>query len=300
MAYTRFAQRTSVQWAAAGGGQLAYPVHDVDFNVFSYDAVDNGWYIGAYNPDAPYPGGKIARVKFKTWLRGASIQQIPEMTLLAACGFDVTDQTQSYKYVLADPHLSGEGDGDTVAVDITVIRDKLAHPADNCVGNPIFHFVAGQLPVIEWEFLGIPDSENAALAQPTITTANLSDPAPCINYSGTVNARTIGIREIHLDIANRLDPRPDLNGSFGYGTPIIAGRKPMYELLIEADTTNVNPMTLYAARTSVPVVFTHDAGGGENNEVDISLTGVIAETPQLEEGSDGVLCYRCKIAPIIA
>jgi hypothetical protein len=301
MAYTRYTQRTAVQWAIADAGQLAYPTHDVDYNVFTHDAVDNGVYISGYAPDAPYVGGKYARTKFKTWLRGAtSGTTIPEMILLMACGFDVADQTTSKLYTLADPHLSGEGDGDVVAVDISVVVDKLSHPCEDAVGNVIMHFVAGQLPVLEWEFIGGCGSEAGALAQPSITTANLSEPAACQNYAATINAQTIGILEMHLNVGNRLDPRPDLNGTTGYGTQVITGRVPAYELLIEADTTNVNPMTLYEARTNFHVAsITHDSGGGVNNEVDIDFDGVITSTPQKEEGPNGVLCYRFTMTPCL-
>lgn len=313
MAYQRYSRKSSVEWAAGASGsatsEAAYRVADLNFDNTRFDIITNNNYVGAYQSDHNRPGGRRGFVNFVSEFRGSLITDYPapEMRLLTACGFDETASGSGgsvvYSYALGNPHLdSNDPAGVLDPIDLKVNNDRLERVFTDCVGSVSFNWTAGQIPTMSFNFEGLPSGAAYQSASPLINVTSGSAPAPVQNYSLTISGVALGsissqvVQSINYDLNNNIDPRADVNGTYGYSAPIITGRDPDITIMIEAtDTGTVNWETAFdTTEEELLVTFTHQSGGGKNKECAVTFDTYLSEHPTLSE-VNGKLVYTLKL-----
>ena len=162
MTYVRYENRQTVAWV---GGSADTPLANLSYRVtgLSVDpekaiALQSSALIGKDYSAAARPGGRFIDLAFQCELRGSGTNSVPppEGALLRACGMSETASGVAFTYAIADTHLdSGVPAGETDAIDLSVFQDGLYRLCDECVGNVVFNFEAGQIPTMDYTFRGL-------------------------------------------------------------------------------------------------------------------------------------------------
>jgi len=289
---TYLSQATVVGWCIADGTPLYFPTFNVDFDPAEFDVVDNGHMVGKTYPSAPYHGGERTSISFSTYLFGASSgTEIPASPLLEACGMaaDPAVIVTSQDFTLADDlHL----DQDLKAADIVAVYDGVKYVIDEAVGNVVIDCVAGQLPVLNFNFIGVGNSTPLAiLAMPSLTTTNIQNPVPVkaaaasCNPAGEGAITTLVVNRYMFDLGNILDPRPDVSGSFGYTNPIVSGNAPTLTVELEYPVPTGGSAIIdfedrFRDRDLCKWTFEHGGTLGANQQLTFSFGGYVAAPPR--------------------
>lgn len=162
MTYVRYENRQTVAWASGTGASpvatYSYRVSGLSVDMEKSIALQNASFIGKDYPAAARPGGRYIDLSFQCEFRGSGTNSVPcpEGALLRACGMSETANGYGFIYAIADTHLdSGVPAGETDAIDLAVYQDGLYRLCDECVGNVVFNFEAGQIPTMDFTFRGI-------------------------------------------------------------------------------------------------------------------------------------------------
>lgn len=316
MPYTRLTRKTAVSWIAGSVGTpiaiASYRVADVSLNTEGNMTLANNNYVGAFQPGPNRPGGRWGTLSFTSELRGSDTADTPppEGALLRACGFRETNSGTTpsivYTYTLADPHLTtGDPVGYLDQINFTVNEDRLDRDFTDAVGNVIFNFTAAQIPTMGFAFrMNAPVSAAAEGAADAYTVG--SPPVPVqaeactLTPSGSSAVANLVISSLIYDVGNFIDPRDDINGTYGYSDPIITGRNPAITLVVEAPLiATIDFEVLFRAQTDIDVAFTHNVGGGIREEVAVAFTGQISDQPVLSE-MNGKFVYTIPMQQSIA
>jgi hypothetical protein len=324
MPYQRYEFNEAVAWAA---GTVATPVaaavydaRKISLNHEVVNMVESDARIGQYFPGQPLPAGRHSVLDFEAFIRGQHTADVPapEGALLRACGFQETASGTTpsvvYKYTLGNPHvatstLPGATDPCLDPIDLVVNHDSLSYTLDNCVGNVVLNFTAGQLPTYAFKFRGNCASEASgstagyaeAVMSVTGTYVQGDMPTPVQNSGPTllVNTSTktlTGVKSIEFDAGNVINPRERMGGTFGYGQAIVTGYKPTLTMVIESDLlATIDPFTDCVAGNKWTVGWVHNSGGGLGNVITGSFIGAISGPP--DPGYvNGQLYYTIKLA----
>jgi len=311
--YTRLVRKTSVSWSAGASGsataEAAYRVSDLNFDNTRFDIISNNNYVGAYQSDHNRAGGRRGMVNFTSEFRGSNVADYPapEMRLLRACGFEETAAGGAgsiyYSYALGDPHLASSSPAGILSgANLKVNNDRLQHVFSGCVGNVVFNWTAGQMPTMAFTFEGLPSGSVAEIIAPSINISQGKTPVPVQNYALTISGASLGVisgqvvQSVTYDVGNIIDPRADINGTYGYSAPIITGREPDITISIEANATGtVDWETAFSTTAEELLVsFTHQDGGGKNVECVVSFDAYLSDYPVMSD-VNGKFVYTLKM-----
>jgi len=99
------------------------------------------------------------------------------------------------------------------------------------------------------------------------------------------------IPSITYDLGNILMPRPDINGEEGFSKPIIPGRTPKIQMVMEVPQIyDLNPEYIFIEGQTLDIAWTHEDGYGDRHELACKFSGVINSEPEVTE-SNGKLMY---------
>lgn len=313
MSYTRRSRESTVEWAAGSSGsetaEAAYRIADLNFDVTRIDVIANNNYVGAAQSDHNRVGGRRGFVNFTSEFRGSNVEDYPapEMRLLRGCGFEesVTGAPASkyYTYTLGNLHLETDFPAGILApIQLKVNRDRLERVVTDCVGNVSFNWTAGTMATMAFSFEGLPSGTAYQSESPLFNHTHGKTPYPAQSYSMTLSGSTLGsisgqvVRSIVYNVNNEIDPRNDVNGTYGYSAPIITRREPDITIMIDVnDTGTVDWEAAYlSTEEQLLVSFTHQSGGGKNVECVVSFSAYLSEMPVLSE-VNGKLVYTLKM-----
>ena len=302
-----------MEWAAGASGsattEAAYRVQDLNFDNARVDVITNNNSVGAYQSDHNIAGGRRGFVNFTSDFRGSNVADYPapEMRLLGACGFDETASGAAasivYSYAMGNLHLdAGSPAGVLDPIDLKVNNDRLERVYTDCVGNVSFNWTAGQIPKMNFTFEGLPSGSAYQSASPTINTSQGKNPYPVQAYAMTISGSSLGsisaqvVQSIDYNVNNNIDPRSDINGTYGYSAPILTGQEPEITIMIEVtDTGTVDWEAAYiTTQEELLISFTHQSGGGKNVECAVSFDAYLSEQPVLSD-VNGKFVYTLKL-----
>ena len=163
--YVRYRNFQALEWAA---GTYAVPVtsapHEVENFGFTPIVSNDGAntvVVGEAQMYPGVPGGHYGSISFSLKLAGSDTADVPPIcgSLLRACGFRETENGTTpnigYKYALADPHLmTGLPAGYLDPITFGVYYDKLYYQIVDAVGSCTINWVAGQIPMMQFNFIG--------------------------------------------------------------------------------------------------------------------------------------------------
>lgn len=303
--YTRNVDRSTVSWTP---GEIGNPTAEEAFKASNLSLsnetaviVENGNVIGGHQTEAPIPGGRSTNISFVSEFRGSAVADVPppEASIMRACAFRETASGVTpnivYAYAHDDPHLltsTPAGDVDPVSIFVNIDRQK--REISNCVGNAVLSFIPGTVPTIAFTMLGNVATGTGGAAEAALATYQPgSAPAPVQNSSMTMaGSAVLIISSFVYDTGNVIDPRPDMDGEFGFAQPIITARQPIYTVTVESPPiADTDFEALYIANTEVDFSFTHNVGGGTRQVATITGSGIISEFPAQTE-LNGKLVYN--------
>lgn len=166
---------------------------------------------------APIQGRKYGTLTFNVPIAGSgSAGTAPDWgPLIEACGFgEAIAGGTSVTYTPESP--------DHESLTIYAYRDGLRYAFTFCRGNVAFSFPAGQRAMMAFTFSGLPvDVVDAAL--PAVTVDSTAAPV-VTGASFTVGGYAGVISELLCDMTNDVQMTDSVNGSDGYGGPVIVDR----------------------------------------------------------------------------
>lgn len=317
MSYNRLVKWSSVEWAAGASGSAsaehAYRVEDLNFDKPLFDVITNNSFVGKAHGGPNRVGGQRGAVNFTSEFRGSTVRDYPapEMALLRACAFSESATSGAngiyYSYALGDPHFEvSTYPGDLAPINLKCNDGGLERQFSGCVGNVRLNWTAGQMPRLMFEFQGATSGASYEATPPLVETTSGSFPVPCQNYSLTISGASLGsisgetVASLDYDPRNEIDPRADLNGTYGYNTPIITSQNPDITIVIDAtNTATVDWEVAYiTTQEELLVSLTHHSGGGVNKECAISFDAYLSEFPVLSEVNNK-LVYTLKMMPSV-
>jgi hypothetical protein len=301
MAGPRYDVRKQVGWAATGGTEAFYRTFDVGLDTVETEIIDNGNFVGDYQSEAPRPGSSRGVATFSCQLEGGTAADAAPVhdPLINACGFDVDTVGGISLWHLGDTHSTG---GEIVAADLKVNLDGLQTEIVQAVGNVVFTFEAGKIPIMAFTMAGlIPSGAFAGATEVAISALTAqSTPAAAENYSLAIGPDGAAVSslvcpKVVIDPQNTIDIRRDLNGGHGYSQPQIPERSPLYTFTLEAPVlATLNLESNYLSRGLYDFNFTHNAAGTTNQVLDVSGSGYIVEYPR-KVNHNGVVAYEVKV-----
>lgn len=295
---TRLTKNKTISWVAGTDGdpvtEKSYKVSNIPDDILIWETVDNGGLVGKFQTGRSRPGGRRYDISFSSELYGSDTTTVPTPlgTLFRGCGLGeaVTETVTKFTYTAVNPHLDdGTPSGALIVIpSLKIGIDGIMYHAINCVGSAAFNFVSGQIPTVDFRFLGMASASHDEL-EVTPAAAYLAYPAPApvqnlgatITPSGSSVISDLVIPSITYDMGNELDPRPDVNGLYGFSQPIVLGWEPRIDMLVEIVTPGAGfDADLYwKNKTRLDVSFTHESGGGEGHQLDIDFSMELDQRP---------------------
>jgi len=272
--------------------------------------VQNNIDLATQQPGQPIAAGRFVQFAFSTEFRGSLIAATgpPEGELWQAAGCAETGTTGK-TYTAGDTRLStGTPAGATVPLDITLNTGGSTTTsgryidAKSAVCNAMLVMEAGSIPYIRWTVLGQLDAADA-----TPTTSGLNEAVVPASYRGSLPVAVQGescsltlstagalttpiIHRLQYDLGNVLARRPSFNATdSGFGPPIINGRNPTAEIVVEV-LQGVALEDAIMAGEFLTVSLTHNDGGGIREEAAITFSGYFADSHKIGE-QDGASTY---------
>lgn len=197
--------------------QVMEPRFEADIPMFKREILDT-----SLSPFKMIPGTRLAKISFKVENKGSGTAgTAPALgKLLIACGFAetvvaVTSVTYAPTSTLAN----------ISSLTIALYKDGLKKMIKGARGNVKYSAKNGEPGMFEFEFVGVYDSvADVALITPsgvetTVPVALLSSVFSVAGFSAFVS-------QISFDMANTLEPRPDINTAAGYISALLTKREP--------------------------------------------------------------------------
>lgn len=209
--------------------------------------------VGYYKHDAQsaqlsgFPGTsgtRLARVSFSVDLSGAVTSAAYAAgnpaeadVLLRACGLAVTySGTTPNEIATYDPTSTS-----VPSLSMYVFVDGMQHKMLGCRGSAKFRAVIGEFVHADFEFLGVYSGGKAAsfaATMPTATTGKYPVQTPPTVFGSsqmTFYGQGVICRSLEIDLGNRLEARPNMNGADGGVSCVIAQRNPTGACRYEVD-----------------------------------------------------------------
>ena len=327
MAQVALSHFTQVAWDADAASASAiapasYPCIVSAFNPEIVESIPDARNIGQSAPMPDRPGARRGAVQFARELVGQTAKAVPprDGALLRACGAKEASSGSTYAayiYTFAGPvasegniHLplttvGTGGDLDPVDLEITIgaSTTPVKHLVNKCVGNVVFDITPGQYPIARYDFVGkIPgvgdtpagvstsalagNTNAAATAQGTDGTSVKVGTATYTLNTGGGAVNMVG-RSLSLDMGNAVFLRPSISGEFGYTTPIIAMRDPVYTAVVEVPLkTSMDFESAFVAGTSIAFIYIHNVGATKYGQ-QITFAGDMLIRSAAAIGDDG-------------
>jgi len=289
--------------------QACFDIRDVDPEVFNW--IQNNIDLSDFQPGQPLPAGRWVEFGFSTEFRGSSVASKgpPESVLWQAAGC-AESGTTGKTYTAGNPRLaSGTPAGVTVAADIVLntggstATSGRAITAKSAVLDATLVMDAGSIPYIIWDVLGQIDAtacdESTSALNEAVVPASYRGALP-VEVTGETVALTLSVsgaltspivHSLRYGLGNVLAKRPNFNATDGgFGPPIINGRAPTAEIVVEV-LQGVQLEDAIKAGQFLTVTLTHDPNGGIRNEVDVTFSGYFADSLKIGD-QDGASTYR--------
>lgn len=327
---TRLIQRSTAIWAAGTSGSpsaaAAHYVRDLaEFDPEKVDMIPGQNFVGSFWPDSPKIGCRYTGLGLTLELGAQSGTGVPWVggALLRACGHSEAGTT-GFTYALGDPHrLTDVVVGALDPVDIKYNLDGTSTGSiagfesimSNAVGNASFVFEAGQVPLVNFAFVGQVADATAK------TTSIMTETVPAAygtDYPG-LKTQDIGlaidsvspttpfiVERVTFDPQAAVKMRKSLNSEHGYAIPQITGFNPvgmiyMEEPEISSGGTGGGPWNIRnaaLARTNfATLTFTHNDGGSLWNEVAVSIANIRLGFPQRTNDGTAMLQVPFTLGP---
>ena len=295
---TRLTKKTSLEWKSDPSGSFnSYRVADVNFDTNQALNISDNNYVGAYQSDKDRVGGKFTQLSWTSELRGFDAStggRVPEGALLQSAGFAAVESgsptTDLWTFTLGDPHNATDG-GDFVApASIGHTVDGFKTWSDSPASDIVFNFPATQIPTMAITARGLYRAVGAADTAAAFLVGQ--NPVAVGGYGLSVtpsgSSAITGLRcsSIQLALGNVINERPTVGGSggFGFASPRIVSRDPIYTAVIEMDkTTLTNFENLYNLRTLLTWAFTHNTSGSAGDVIDVDFDCHIKTMPTYME-----------------
>lgn len=185
-------------------------------------------------------GIRWAEVNMKVEIKGSgSAGTAPRLgALLRACGFSET--VVSNTSVTYNPDSS-----DLDSVTLYIYKDGRLHIVKGCRGSVKVTCPAGQLGMLEFNFMGIYAApSNSAIVTGTYDS---TEPPRCVSTSFSYNSKTtLVVQQAEIDMNNVVVQRPSLNEATGLKGFEVTGRRPVMVFNPEAQIE-----TSYAFRSDI-------------------------------------------------
>lgn len=173
-------------------------------------------------------GRQRATIKFSTHLKGGGSAGVAPKgvgDLFQACGMGETIVgATSTTYAFISASIPG--------VTLYIYKDGLQHQMHGCIGNFEIVMEAGEIPVINWEFMGLYETPTD-VALPTNATPDTTVPKVCKNLTVTFDSYAAVIQKLMLKSNNTISERGDLNAATGIAGFQITDRNPEGSVTVE-------------------------------------------------------------------
>lgn len=209
---------TAIALAGADANfQIMEPKFDADISMFDRDILDV-----SLSRFKKIPGTRLGKASFKVENKGSGTAGTAPAfgKLLRACGFSeaivaVTSVTYTPESSLANiPTLT-----------IALYRDGVREAIKGARGTVKYTAKNGEPGMWEFEFLGVYDAvTDAALLTPSGVETTV--PVPLLTATFSIAAFSAFCSQVSFDMANKLEPRADINTAAGYISTILTGRDP--------------------------------------------------------------------------
>jgi hypothetical protein len=300
-------QKTALSWIVDPDAPIVqnysecFDVFNINTDTNQIDSVENGSFIGKFQPNRKRIGGRWCKVDFSTYLRGyTATNHVPEGRLLQACGFKFAGSSPTgYTYTLGDLHFSGEGSGDVLPIDFTKEIDNKYWKALDCVGDATLKFASGQVPTIDFKMKGNYNGPIATVTYPATYIPGAEAASNCDSSLVVTNGSsysTLVVRSVELALGNVIPARPDMNATYGYAPFAITKYIPTYTMVVELPytLTDFNPEQVYLNQEQLSVSFTHNTSGSGGDVIDVDFDAYIDEMPVPSDEND-MLIYTIKM-----
>jgi len=302
-----FTKDTRVAWIAGKSGTAldikSFRSHNVDINNVKTGTVNLGANIGGHIEPGSRPTGRHAAVTFSTEFYGSDTTDLPSSlgALYRACGLHEvrTEDGYNYEYAYQMVHAATYMNSDPV--DILVHAGGIGQTIDTAAGNAVFNFVAGEVPTIDWTFIGEINSSFAIPIDSTALTAfqaqTTVEPFVSSEFTFASNGSLV-LRSCSFDLGNKISLRPDAVQAYGYNAPQHVSSAPKFNCVFEAAAfSTTDPYEAFINETAIAVSFIHENGGGDGHEVLIELEGKIDQEPTFTD-DNGMIVWNITLAPI--
>lgn len=197
--------------------QVMEPKFEADIAMFKRDILDN-----SLSPFKMIPGTRMGKISFKVENKGSGTAgTAPSIgKLLIACGFGetvvaLTSVTYAPISTLAN----------ITTLTIALFKDGLKKMIKGARGNVKYTAKVGEPGMFEFEFFGVYDSV-ADVAMLTPSGVETTVPVALLSAVFSVAGFSAFVSQIAFDMANTLEPRPDINAAAGYISTLLTKREP--------------------------------------------------------------------------
>lgn len=203
------------------------------------------------------PGGRIGEVMFSMELYGGSAAPTWATVFLAACGLGITGG--AYVVDKRPPEATGST---AKTISIGVYENGIVKKLAGCMGNVVFHFVAGMIVRAEFTFRGVWQApSDVAILAPTYPT---DSPLRFVSSTFTIGSWNPTLQELTLDVGNEVYLREDASKASGFSSAVIGNRLPKLTINPEEDIlATKNIWSEWLANTEAALSFTAAAGSDD-------------------------------------
>lgn len=170
-------------------------------------------------------GPRLARITFRAEIKGAgsayASDNKPALSpYLRACGFaETVDATPGSETVTYDPASTG-----VPSITIWSYEDGVIKKITGCRGNVKLGMVSGEIAYADLDFIGVwAGLVDGAMIAPTYEGTT---PPAFLSSSFTIDSYAAVIKEVSIDMGNKLYLREDSSAAAGYLSAVITDRDP--------------------------------------------------------------------------
>jgi hypothetical protein len=223
---------------------------------------------GTLSPQAAVPGMYGARLTFSVDMTGGTTDPLWATVGLPTCGFVASGNV--YTPISKGPGASGGPKTATFALYRNGTIEKIA----GCAGTAVFHFVCGEPVRIDFDYMGkyvTPLWSDGAILAPTYETLippRFAGNALTITGGAAGSPFTPRLKELTLDLGNKVILREDASDATGYLSAMITGRKFTVKMDPESNLVAANsPRADWIAGTQLALAWEI---AGTNNGVEFA------------------------------
>lgn len=209
---------TAISLAGADANfQVMEPRFEADIPMFKREILD-----GSLSPFKMIAGTRLAKLSFKVENKGSGTAGTAPAIgkLLKACGFGET--------VVASTSVTYAPISTLASIDslsMALYKDGLRKAIRGARGNVKYSAKNGEPGMFEFEFIGVYDAVTD-VAMLTPSGVETTVPVPLLSALFSVASFSAFVSQISFDMANTIEPRPDINKAEGYISALLTKREP--------------------------------------------------------------------------